>query len=98
MVRLVDDVVVVSLDSSGDPLHRRGWRLAGARAPLRETLAAAAVAASGWDGAAPLADPLCGSGTIAIEAALRARDVAPGLGRASPSSAGPTSSPAPGPR
>ena len=70
IVRFVHDRVTVSVDSSGAPLHQRGWRLDGAGAPLRDTLAAAMLLASGWDGAAPLLDPLCGSGTIAIEAAL----------------------------
>lgn len=71
----------ISVDSSGALLHRRGWRLATAKAPLRETLAAAMVLASGWDAASPLLDPFCGSGTIAIEAALLARRIAPGRGR-----------------
>lgn len=80
-VRVVRDRVTVSLDASGEPLYRRGWRRATAKAPLRETLAAALVLASGWDGSTPLVDPLCGSGTIPIEAALLARDQAPGAGR-----------------
>jgi putative N6-adenine-specific DNA methylase len=80
-VRIVRDRVTVSLDASGAPLYRRGWRLATAKAPLRETLAAALVLASGWDGEAPLVDPLCGSGTIPIEAALLACGIAPGAGR-----------------
>lgn len=80
-VRLVADRLTVSVDSSGDRLHRRGWRLATAKAPLRETLAAAMLIAAGWDGQSPLADPLCGSGTIAIEAALAARGLPPGGGR-----------------
>jgi putative N6-adenine-specific DNA methylase len=81
-VRIVRDVVTVSFDSSGAPLHRRGWRQATAKAPLRETLAAALLLASGWDGAAPLVDPFCGSGTIPIEAALLALRAAPGRDRA----------------
>jgi putative N6-adenine-specific DNA methylase len=80
-VRLVHDECTVSLDSSGELLHRRGYRLATAKAPLRETVAAALIAVSGWDGATALVDPFCGSGTIAIEAALIARRRAPGLGR-----------------
>jgi putative N6-adenine-specific DNA methylase len=80
-VRFVRDRATVSLDASGEPLYRRGWRLATAKAPLRETLAAALVLASGWDGSTPLVDPLCGSGTIPIEAALLARGAAPGAGR-----------------
>jgi putative N6-adenine-specific DNA methylase len=71
----------VSVDSSGELLHRRGYRLATAKAPLRETLAAGMLLASGWDGRSALLDPFCGSGTIAIEAALLARGVAPGHNR-----------------
>ena len=69
------------LDSSGDSLHRRGYRVAQTEAPLRETLAAAIVLWSGWDRKRPLCDPMCGSGTIAVEAALIARGRAPGLER-----------------
>jgi putative N6-adenine-specific DNA methylase len=71
----------VSADTSGALLHRRGWRLATAKAPLRETLAAALIASSGWPGDVPLVDPMGGAGTIAIEAALRARGLVPGLAR-----------------
>ena len=81
VVRIDHDEVIVSVDSSGALLHRRGYRQAVAKAPLRETLAAAMVLASGWDTHLPLIDPLCGSGTIAIEAALIARRMAPGLER-----------------
>ena len=81
VVRLMRDVCTVSADSSGALLHRRGYRLATARAPLRETIAAGLLAASGWDGMSPLVDPLCGSGTIPIEAALKARGIAPGAHR-----------------
>lgn len=80
-VHLHKNVCTVSLDSSGDPLDRRGYRLERNEAPLRETLAAAVVALTGWDGSIPLADPMCGSGTIPIEAALVAGHVAPGLQR-----------------
>jgi putative N6-adenine-specific DNA methylase len=79
VVRLVRDHCTVSADASGALLHRRGYRLATAKAPLRETVAAALLAASEWDGLAPLVDPLCGSGTIPIEAALLARRIPPGL-------------------
>ena len=82
IVRLAHDVCTISLDSSGALLHRRGYRQAVARAPMRETLAAAMLAAGRWPPTMPLADPLCGSGTIPIEAALQARDIAPGLHRA----------------
>ena len=81
VVRVMRDRFTVSFDSSGDLLHRRGYRLAGAKAPLRETLAAAMLRTSGWDGRAPLVDPFCGSGTIPLEAALIARRIAPGLHR-----------------
>ena len=81
IVRIVHDQVEVSADSSGELLHRRGYRQEIARAPLRETLAAAMVLASGWRSGEPLLDPMCGSGTIPIEAALIARGVAPGLQR-----------------
>lgn len=78
VVRLVRDGCTVSADASGELLHRRGYRQALAKAPLRETLAAALLAASGWDRVASLVDPLCGSGTIPIEAALMGRGIAPG--------------------
>lgn len=81
VVRLFRDQCTVSVDASGELLHRRGYRLATAKAPLRETLAAAMLAGSGWDGSAPLVDPMCGSGTIPIEAALMARRVPPGIAR-----------------
>jgi putative N6-adenine-specific DNA methylase len=81
VVRLFHDRCTVSADTSGELLHRRGWRQATARAPLRETMAAALLAASGWDGSAPLVDPMCGSGTIVIEGALVARGVPPGAKR-----------------
>ena len=81
VVRFMRDVCTVSADSSGELLHRRGYRQATAKAPLRETIAAAMLLASEWDGMTPLVDPLCGSGTIPIEAALKARNMAPGLER-----------------
>jgi putative N6-adenine-specific DNA methylase len=83
VVRIVRDQVEISADSSGELLHRRGYRKEVAKAPLRETLAAAMVLASGWEGkrSASLLDPMCGSGTIPIEAALIARGIAPGLQR-----------------
>ncbi|HKW48040.1 MAG TPA: THUMP domain-containing protein, partial [Gemmatimonadaceae bacterium] len=73
VIRVVNDTFTLSVDSSGALLHQRGYRQAVARAPLRESLAAALLTASDWSGAAPLIDPFCGSGTIAIEAALLAR-------------------------
>lgn len=81
VVRFDHDRCTISADSSGALLHRRGWRLAVAKAPLRETLAAGMLAALPWHADVPLVDPFCGSGTIGIEAALRARDIAPGLSR-----------------
>ena len=81
LVRLVDDQLVLSVDSSGALLHRRGYRLASGKAPLRETLAAALLLAMEWTGSTPLVDPLCGSGTIPIEAALLARRIPPGWRR-----------------
>ncbi len=73
------ETVTLYIDSSGEPLFKRGWREDKGEAPLKETLAAAVIVASGWDGATPLYDPCCGSGTIAIEAAQIACNVAPGL-------------------
>jgi len=81
IVRIVNDEVSVSVDSSGALLHRRGYRQAVAKAPLRETLAAAMLYGSEWNMIAPLVDPMCGSGTIAIEGALMARKIAPGINR-----------------
>ena len=81
VVRLLNDRCTISLDSSGALLHQRGYRLAVAKAPLRETLGAALLLATGWDPATPLVDPFCGSGTIVIEAAMLARRIAPGGNR-----------------
>jgi putative N6-adenine-specific DNA methylase len=82
VVRLADDHVTISIDASGHPLYKRGWRLASSKAPLRETLAASMVLAAGWQPDLPLVDPFAGSGTIAIEAALIAAGRAPGAQRA----------------
>jgi len=81
VVRFLHDVCTVSVDSSGALLHRRGYRQQIAKAPLRETLAAAALLGAGWSGDVPLVDPMCGSGTIPIEAACLARLIAPGRDR-----------------
>jgi putative N6-adenine-specific DNA methylase len=81
VIRMSEDRCTVSVDSSGVLLHKRGYRQAVAKAPLRETLAAALLMASGWDRQSPLLDPFCGSGTIPIEAALLALDIPPGLHR-----------------
>lgn len=81
VARLYRDICTINVDSSGALLHRRGYRLGTARAPLRETLAAGMLLASGWDNTSPLLDPFCGSGTIPIEAALMARGQPPGANR-----------------
>ncbi len=81
VIRLADDKCTVSVDSSGTLLHKRGYRQAVAKAPLRETLAASILMASGWDRSSPLLDPFCGSGTIPIEAALLALGIPPGIHR-----------------
>ncbi len=78
---LLKDRASIYLDLSGESLHRRGYRMETGEAPLRETLAAAILRLSEWDRTAPLVDPLCGSGTIAIEAALWASGRPPGLSR-----------------
>ncbi len=80
-IYLDQDQASVCLDISGEPLFRRGYRVESVAAPLRETTAAALLLLMGWKRKIPLMDPLCGSGTIAIEAALYAWDAAPGLGR-----------------
>ncbi|MCB9599730.1 MAG: class I SAM-dependent RNA methyltransferase [Sandaracinus sp.] len=76
--RLERDEATLSIDTSGAPLHRRGWRLASGKAPLREDLAHALLRISGWNRTSPLVDPMAGAGTIAIEAAALARGLAPG--------------------
>lgn len=77
-LHLTTDRALIYIDTSGEPLFKRGWREDKGDAPLKETLAAAMLAASGWDGTTPLYDPCCGSGTIAIEAAQIACRIAPG--------------------
>ena len=73
--------VTLSLDSSGDPLFKRGWRVAQTDAPINEVLAAGIILLSGWKGETDLIDPMCGSGTFLIEAALIAANIAPGVYR-----------------
>ncbi|WP_406643393.1 bifunctional 23S rRNA (guanine(2069)-N(7))-methyltransferase RlmK/23S rRNA (guanine(2445)-N(2))-methyltransferase RlmL [Pectobacterium brasiliense] len=80
-VFLQRDTASVSLDLSGDGLHQRGYRDLAGLAPLKENLAAAIVLRSGWKSGTPLVDPMCGSGTLLIEAAMIASDRAPGLHR-----------------
>ncbi len=78
---LTREHLTLYIDTSGEPLFKRGWRTDKGDAPLKETLAAAMIAASGWDATVPLYDPCCGSGTIPIEAAQIACGIAPGLHR-----------------
>lgn len=73
------EAMTLYIDTSGEPLFKRGWREDKGEAPLKETLAAAMIAASGWDATVPLYDPTCGSGTVVIEAAQVACNIAPGL-------------------
>lgn len=80
-VRIEDDLCQISLDTSGESLHRRGYKQAVAKAPMRETLAALFLAACGYDGTEPVLDPMCGSGTFVIEAAEIAAGLAPGRAR-----------------
>lgn len=76
-----ENTALILLDTSGEPLHKRGYRTEALEAPIKETLAAALVMLSGWRYKEPFLDPFCGSGTIAIEAAMIARNIAPGLSR-----------------
>ena len=80
-VHLTDDECAVSIDSSGDSLHKRGYRLNSTIAPINEVLAAGMIMLSGWDGNSNFMDPMCGSGTIPIEAALIAYNIPPGIFR-----------------
>ncbi|WP_172326719.1 class I SAM-dependent RNA methyltransferase [Mangrovicoccus sp. HB161399] len=79
--RIEDDLCTISLDTSGEPLHRRGHKEAVGKAPLRETLAAAFLGRMGFDGSQAVVDPMCGSGTFPIEAAEIAAGLAPGRSR-----------------
>ena len=80
-VHIAGREVTLSLDSSGDPLFKRGWRVAQTDAPINEVLAAGIILLSGWDGKTDLIDPMCGSGTFLIEAALIGANIAPGVYR-----------------
>ena len=80
-VSILKDVVTVTLDTSGVGLHKRGYRKNAVAAPIKETMAAALVSLSFWKEGRILVDPCCGSGTIAIEAAMLARNIAPGINR-----------------
>ncbi|MBK9293634.1 MAG: RNA methyltransferase [Oligoflexia bacterium] len=80
-LRLAKNICTVSLDTSGGSLHARGYRDRGAPAPLKENLAAALIKMTGWDEKSPLLDPMCGSGTFCIEAAMMALKKRPGIYR-----------------
>lgn len=80
-VHIAGDVVTLSLDSSGESLHKRGYRVANTQAPINEALAAGMLLLAGWKGESDFYDPMCGSGTLLIEAALIARNIAPGIYR-----------------
>ena len=80
-MHIADDDCTLSLDSSGESLHRRGYRQESVEAPLNEVLAAGMILMTGWQGECDFIDPMCGSGTLPIEAALIARNMAPGLFR-----------------
>ena len=80
-IHVAEDLCTLSLDSSGESLHRRGYRQESVEAPLNEVLAAGMIMMSGWQGDTDFIDPMCGSGTLLIEAALIARNMAPGLFR-----------------
>lgn len=81
LILIIDDIAHALLDITGNPLHKRGYREEAGEAPIKENLAAALVAFANWKYRTPLLDPFCGSGTIAIEATMIARNIAPGLGR-----------------
>ena len=78
-----NDLLTLSLDSSGESLHKRGYRVATTEAPINEVLAAGMLRMAGWHGQSDFYDPMCGSGTLLIEAALMARNIAPGVFRQS---------------
>jgi putative N6-adenine-specific DNA methylase len=80
-IHISNDLCTVSLDSSGDSLHKRGYRIKTNKAPLNEVLAAGMILLSGWDGKSLFIDPMCGSGTLVIEAAMMAHNIPPGLYR-----------------
>ena len=80
-IHIAADRVTLSLDSSGESLHKRGYRVANTQAPINEALAAGMLLLAGWKGQSDFYDPMCGSGTLLIEAALIARNIAPGVYR-----------------
>lgn len=80
-VAILKDNALLTIDTSGSGLNKRGYRLAQGEAPIKETLAASLIRLANWTGDTPLVDPFCGSGTIAIEACLIAQNIAPGFNR-----------------
>lgn len=82
-IHIANEQVTLSLDSSGESLHKRGYRVATTEAPINEALAAGMLLMAGWNGQSDFYDPMCGSGTLLIEAALIARNIAPGIFRQS---------------
>ena len=80
-IHVAEDNATLSLDSSGESLHRRGYRQESVEAPLNEVLAAGMILMTGWQGETDFIDPMCGSGTLPIEAALIARNISPGVFR-----------------
>lgn len=84
-IGLLNDQATLTIDTTGPSLHKRGYRLQAAEAPLKETLAAALIQLSFWNAERPFLDPFCGSGTLPIEAALIGRNIAPGIARSFPS-------------
>lgn len=82
-IHIAKEQVTLSLDSSGESLHKRGYRVATTEAPINEVLAAGMLLLAGWKGQSDFYDPMCGSGTLLIEAALIARNIAPGVFRQS---------------
>ena len=82
-IHIANEQVTLSLDSSGESLHKRGYRVATTEAPINEVLAAGMLLMAGWQGQSDFYDPMCGSGTLLIEAALIARNIAPGVFRSS---------------
>ncbi len=89
-VSMLKDLATLTIDTTGPGLHKRGYRAAGSEAPLKETLAAGLILIARWQPAIALVDPMCGSGTIPIEAALIGRNIAPGMNRSFVSEQWPT--------
>ncbi|MBC8350648.1 MAG: bifunctional 23S rRNA (guanine(2069)-N(7))-methyltransferase RlmK/23S rRNA (guanine(2445)-N(2))-methyltransferase RlmL [Planctomycetes bacterium] len=88
-IALLNDQATLTIDTTGPSLHKRGYRLQAAEAPIKETMAAAMIQLSFWNRDRPFLDPFCGSGTLAIEAALIGRNIAPGMARSFPAESWP---------